>query len=342
MTLISENRIIQKSIEFPDNRLMIDLCGQLDTNLAKIEDSVNVQIARRGNWLEISGQKEDCNSAILILRGIYSQLALGTTLDSGDIDAAIRMSNRLFEHNSSSVKKEENGTKKIVGASISIITKKKTILPRSMKQTEYIKSLEASDIAFGVGPAGTGKTYLAVAYGVSLYLDGIVDKIVLTRPAVEAGERLGFLPGDMKEKVDPYMQPLYDALGDCLPGRQIAKMIDEKSIEIAPLAFMRGRTLSNAFVVLDEAQNATTMQMKMFLTRLGENSKMVVTGDTSQIDLPKGIKSGLLEALRVLKDVNGIKFSFFDSNDVVRHKMVSSIIKAYEAFYKKNIKNASN
>ena len=342
MTLISENKIIQKSIEFPDNRLMIDLCGQLDTNLAKIEDSVNVQIARRGNWLEISGQKEDCNSAILILRGIYSQLTLGTTLDSGDIDAAIRMSNRLFEHNSSRVKKEENGTKKIVGASISIITKKKTILPRSMKQTEYIKSLEASDIAFGVGPAGTGKTYLAVAYGVSLYLDGIVDKIVLTRPAVEAGERLGFLPGDMKEKVDPYMQPLYDALGDCLPGRQIAKMIDEKSIEIAPLAFMRGRTLSNAFVVLDEAQNATTMQMKMFLTRLGENSKMVVTGDTSQIDLPKGIKSGLLEALRVLKGVNGIKFSFFDSNDVVRHKMVSNIIKAYEAFYKKNIRNASN
>ena len=190
----------------------------------------------------------------------------------------------------------------------------------------------SGDITFGVGPAGTGKTYLAVAVGVSLYLNGTVDKIILTRPAVEAGERLGFLPGDMKEKVDPYMQPLYDALHDCLLGRQMSKMIDEKLIEIAPLAFMRGRTLSNAFVVLDEAQNATEMQMKMFLTRLGENSRMAITGDTSQIDLPKGVKSGLVEGLKILNGVKGINFSLFNSDDVVRHKMVARIIKAYEKF----------
>ena len=339
MVTISESKIIRKVIEFPDNRLMIDLCGQLDSNLARIEDSISVKISRRGNWLEISGQKQECASAVAILRSIYARLDSGNTLETGDIEAAIRMPNEFFGSKPILIGENSTNAENLNSHLVQIITKKKTIVPRTMKQKEYIKSLEAGDITFGVGPAGTGKTYLAVAVGVSLYLNGMVDKIVLTRPAVEAGERLGVLPGDMKEKVDPYMQPLYDALGDCLLKRQITKMIDQKHIEIAPLAFMRGRTLSNAFVVLDEAQNATTMQMKMFLTRLGENSRMVVTGDTTQIDLPKGIKSGLLEALKILKKVNGINFSFFNSSDVVRHKMVSRIIKAYEKFNeKKSIK----
>jgi len=193
-----------------------------------------------------------------------------------------------------------------------------------------IEDLFAKELVFGLGPAGTGKTYLAVAVGVSMFIEGKVDKIILSRPAVEAGERLGFLPGDMKDKVDPYMQPLYDALNDFLPGKQLAKLIEDKQIEIAPLAFMRGRTLSNAFVVLDEAQNATTMQMKMFLTRLGQGSRMAITGDMSQIDLPRGIKSGLVEAESVLRNTPGIGFTHFKASDVVRHPMVAKIINAYD------------
>ena len=330
MAIKSERRNVQKSIEFPDNRLMIDLCGQLDTNLLRIEDSVNVQISRRGNWLEIFGPEENCSFAMAILRGLYSQLDAGKILDTGDIEAAIRMPTEIFELPPLLNKTKTKAIETQNDRSVQIVTRKKIITPRTSKQKDYINSIKINDITFGVGPAGTGKTYLAVAAGVSLYLNGMVDKIILARPAVEAGERLGFLPGDMKEKVDPYMQPLYDALHDCLLGRQITKMIDDKLIEIVPLAFMRGRTLSNAFVVLDEAQNATSIQMKMFLTRLGENSRMVVTGDTSQIDLPKGTKSGLSESLSILKKVKGVHFSFFDSSDIVRHIMVSRIIKAYE------------
>jgi phosphate starvation-inducible protein PhoH and related proteins len=188
-----------------------------------------------------------------------------------------------------------------------------------------------NELGFGIGPAGTGKTYLAVAVGVTMFLSGVVDRIILSRPAVEAGERLGFLPGDMKEKIDPYMQPLYDALNDFLPQKQLQKLVEEKRIEIAPLAFMRGRTLSNAFVVLDEAQNATTMQMKMFLTRLGEGSRMVITGDRTQIDLPRGVSSGLADAERIIKGVRGVSFNYFTSKDVVRHPLVARIIEAYEA-----------
>ncbi len=193
-----------------------------------------------------------------------------------------------------------------------------------------VRSTE-NELAFGIGPAGTGKTYLAVAVAVNQLINGGVDKIILSRPAVEAGERLGFLPGDMKDKVDPYMQPLYDALNDFLPGKQLQKLMEEKTIEIAPLAFMRGRTLSGAYVVLDEAQNTTTMQMKMFLTRLGRGSRMVITGDRSQVDLPRGVTSGLSDAERILKDVKGISFNYFTSKDVVRHPMVARIIEAYDA-----------
>ena len=194
-----------------------------------------------------------------------------------------------------------------------------------------MQSLFKTELSFGIGPAGTGKTYLAVAVGVSMFITGRVDKIILSRPAVEAGERLGFLPGDMKEKIDPYMQPLYDALNDFLPAKQMAKLMEDKAIEIAPLAFMRGRTLANAFVVLDEAQNATSMQMKMFLTRLGEGSRMVITGDRTQIDLPRGVQSGLADAERLLKDIPKISFNYFTSKDVVRHPLVAAIIDAYDA-----------
>ena len=328
MSIIPNSKPFHKKIEFSDNRLMIDLCGQLDCNLSRVEHEMSVQVLRFGNLLEVSGQKEDCLLAVAALQSLYSQLESGKSLELGDIDATIRMSSEFFDL---SVNRDstDNKDNKLDTVSVQIVTR---ILPRTLAQKSYVKKLLNGDITFGIGPAGTGKTYLGVAVGVSLYLSGVVDKIVLTRPAVEAGERLGFLPGDMKDKVDPYMQPLYDALQDCLTGRQITKMIDDKLIEIAPLAFMRGRTLSHSFVVLDEAQNATEMQMKMFLTRLGENSKMVITGDTTQIDLPRGVKSGLVSALEILKGVKGISFAEFSSDDVVRHHMVTKIIKAYEAF----------
>ena len=208
--------------------------------------------------------------------------------------------------------------------------KKATVLPKTVGQRRYLEAIRTHAVTFGIGPAGTGKTYLAVAVGVTMLIGGHVDRIILSRPAVEAGERLGFLPGDMKEKVDPYMQPLYDALNDFLPAKQVQKLMEEKRIEIAPLAFMRGRTLSNAFVVLDEAQNATTMQMKMFLTRLGEGSRMVVTGDRTQVDLPRGTASGLVDAERILDGVRGVSFNYFTAKDVVRHPLVARIIEAYD------------
>tara|TARA_Y200000002_G_scaffold152306_1_gene125910 strand:+ start:1102 stop:2103 length:1002 start_codon:yes stop_codon:yes gene_type:complete len=333
MRILSTSKNFSKTIEFPDNRVMIDLCGQLDLNLAKIEHEISVQILRRGNVFEISGDLDSCRLAEEVLQNLYSRLKSGKLLEPGDIDAIINMPEEIFEPDSK-INLKGHPQKKSPYQIFEITTRKKTILPRTSTQRRYAKNILNSDLTFGIGPAGTGKTYLAIAVGVSLYINNLVDKIILSRPAVEAGERLGFLPGDMKDKVDPYMQPLYEALQDCLPGRQISKMLDEKIIEIAPLAFMRGRTLSNAFVVLDEAQNTTKMQMKMFLTRLGENSKMVITGDTSQIDLPKGIESGLVSAIRILKNVKGINFSIFNSDDVVRHHMVTKIIKAYEAFDK--------
>jgi phosphate starvation-inducible PhoH-like protein len=217
------------------------------------------------------------------------------------------------------------------GGAVEIKTRKKVVEPRTAAQKAYVQNLFMKEMAFGIGPAGTGKTYLAVAAGVNMFIGGHVDRIILCRPAVEAGERLGFLPGTQEEKVDPYMQPLYDALNDFLPSKQVAKLREEKKIEIAPLAYMRGRTLSNAFVVLDEAQNATTMQMKMFLTRLGEGSRMVITGDRSQVDLPRGVQSGLADAERLLGHIPDISFNYFTAKDVVRHHLVAKIIEAYDA-----------
>ncbi|MCX8955040.1 MULTISPECIES: PhoH family protein [unclassified Ruegeria] len=314
-------------VEFPDNRLLIDLCGEYDRNLAEIETKLSVQIVRRGNQLVVMGDEDAQKQAVEVLQSLYTRLEGGREVEAADVDRELRMG--VSEQGTGS--RDGDQLEMFKGGSVEIKTRKKLVEPRTDAQKAYVQSLFNNELAFGIGPAGTGKTYLAVAVGVSMFIGGHVDRIILSRPAVEAGEKLGYLPGDMKDKVDPYMQPLYDALNDFLPGKQLAKLIEEKRIEIAPLAFMRGRTLANAFVVLDEAQNATTMQMKMFLTRLGEGSRMVITGDRSQVDLPRGVQSGLADAERLLKTIPNISFNYFTSKDVVRHPLVAAIIEAYEA-----------
>ena len=316
----------ESRIEFPDNRLLAKLCGEYDRNLATIETELFVQIIRRGNQLVLIGDDESLASAVSILQSLYNRIEQGRDVLPVDVVTALRMNSAIV-----SDKRNAKQLTMFKDSNIEIKTRKKIIEPRTEAQSSYVKSLFNHELAFGIGPAGTGKTYLAVAVAVSMFISGRVDKIILSRPAVEAGERLGFLPGDLKEKVDPYMQPLYDALNDFLPAKQMAKLIEDKVIEIAPLAFMRGRTLANAFVVLDEAQNATTMQMKMFLTRLGEGSRMAVTGDRTQIDLPNGVRSGLVDAERLLAKVSKISFNYFTAKDVVRHPLVAEIIEAYDA-----------
>ncbi len=319
--------IVETVLEFPDNRLLIDLCGEYDRNLAQIEHQMGVHVLRRGNRLSVIGDKGARDQAAAVLRSLYAKLEAGRGVAAGDVDGAIRMGRVA----NTPVRGEGEQIEMFGATGMELRTRKKPIEPRTEAQKTYVANLFQNELGFGIGPAGTGKTYLAVAVGVTMFISGAVEKIILSRPAVEAGERLGFLPGDMKEKVDPYMQPLYDALNDFLPAKQVQKLMEEKRIEIAPLAFMRGRTLSNAFVVLDEAQNATTMQMKMFLTRLGEGSRMVITGDRTQIDLPRGVPSGLQEAERILKGVKGVSFNYFTSKDVVRHPLVARIIEAYES-----------
>ncbi len=314
-------------VEFPDNRLLIDLCGEYDRNLTDIEHKLSVQIVRRGNQLVVMGEEDAQKQAIEVLQSLYARLEGGREVEAADVDRELRMGGS--EKGTGS--RDGDQLEMFKGGTVEIKTRKKLVEPRTDAQKAYVQSLFNNELAFGIGPAGTGKTYLAVAVGVSMFIGGHVDRIILSRPAVEAGEKLGYLPGDMKDKVDPFMQPLYDALNDFLPGKQLAKLIEEKRIEIAPLAFMRGRTLANAFVVLDEAQNATTMQMKMFLTRLGEGSRMVITGDRSQVDLPRGVQSGLADAERLLKTIPNISFNYFTSKDVVRHPLVAAIIEAYEA-----------
>ena len=319
--------VAETHLEFPDNRLLIDLCGEFDRHLAHIEHELGVHILRRGNLLAVHGEGCARERTKAVLRALYSRLESGGTVDAGEIDGEIR----LGDSSEGPVEREACRTESSRGARFEIRTRKKTVEPRTEAQKEFVASLFRHELAFGIGPAGTGKTYLAVAAGVSMFIGGHVDRIILSRPAVEAGESLGFLPGDMKDKVDPYMQPLYDSLNDFLPGKQLAKLMEDKRIEIAPLAFMRGRTLSNVFAVLDEAQNATTKQMKMFLTRLGEGSRMVITGDRSQVDLPGGMRSGLHDAERLLAGIGEISFSYFTSKDVVRHPLVARIVEAYEA-----------
>ena len=320
------NEKLEKStqLEFADNKLLIDLCGEFDRNLAELENKFSIQIVRRGNLLDLIGDKFSAVKVGRVLIALYQRLESGKLVEFSDIDREIRF---VLHGKKSSTDQMEMFS----SAHFEIRTRKKTVEPRTKAQRDFVQSLTDNELAFGIGPAGTGKTYLAVAVGVSKFIAGEVDKIILSRPAVEAGEKLGYLPGDMKDKVDPYMQPLYDALNDFLPAKQLAKLIEEKTIEIAPLAFMRGRTLAHSYIVLDEAQNATSMQMKMFLTRLGEGSRMVITGDRSQIDLPKGAMSGLLDAESLLSKISTIGFNYFTSKDVVRHPLVATIIEAYES-----------
>ena len=313
-------------VEFPDNRLLAELCGEFDRNLTTIETAQSIQIVRRGNQLFLVGDGDARVRAESILQSLYTRLEQGRHVLAADVTAELRMN--VVGGDATKTGKQMEMFR---GGAVEIKTRKKLVEPRTEAQKAYVRSLFKNELSFGIGPAGTGKTYLAVAVAVSMFITGRVDKIILSRPAVEAGERLGFLPGDMKEKVDPYMQPLYDALNDFLPAKQMAKLMEDKAIEIAPLAFMRGRTLANAFVVLDEAQNATSMQMKMFLTRLGEGSRMVVTGDLTQIDLPRGVQSGLADAERLLQEIPKISFNYFTSKDVVRHPLVAEIIDAYDA-----------
>ncbi|RZO37260.1 MAG: PhoH family protein [Rhodobacteraceae bacterium] len=301
-------------VVFPNNGLLAELCGQFDKNLAYIENNIETSLSRRGNIVTASGDEKELGLEILDV--LYKRLNNGKQVSLTEIDSILK-NQRKYKV---SGEKFQNFT---------IKTRKKIVEPRTISQSKYIQSFGNSELVFGIGPAGTGKTYIAVAMAASRFIEGHVDRIILSRPAVEAGERLGFLPGDMKDKVDPYMQPLYDALNDFFPIKQLTRLIEDKQIEIAPLAFMRGRTLSNAFVVLDEAQNATSMQMKMFLTRLGEGSQMAITGDITQIDLQRGIQSGLKNAEVLLRNVEGISFNYFSSQDVIRHKLVSKIIEAY-------------
>ena len=301
-------------VVFPNNGLLAELCGQFDKNLAYIENNIETSLSRRGNIVTASGDEKELGLEILDV--LYKRLNDGKQVSLTEIDSILK-NQRKYKV---SGEKFQNFT---------IKTRKKIVEPRTISQSKYIQSFGNSELVFGIGPAGTGKTYIAVAMAASRFIEGHVDRIILSRPAVEAGERLGFLPGDMKDKVDPYMQPLYDALNDFFPIKQLTRLIEDKQIEIDPLAFMRGRTLSNAFVVLDEAQNATSMQMKMFLTRLGEGSQMAITGDITQIDLQRGIQSGLKNAEVLLRNVEGISFNYFSSQDVIRHKLVSKIIEAY-------------
>ena len=319
--LIGSSQNAEKSVtlEFDDNRLLPQLFGSHNAHLARIEQQLDVSLNSKGNSVTISGVNDLAEIAGVVLKGLYARLKEGHDVDSTEVDVALRM-----------IAGGERGKEILANANAHTVrTKKRHISPRSPQQAQYIDLIEKSDLCFGLGPAGTGKTYLAVAKAVEALIKGEFDRIILSRPAVEAGEQLGFLPGDMREKVDPYLRPLYDALHDMLPYNQVATKIENGEIEIAPLAFMRGRTLDNAFVILDEAQNTTCIQMKMFLTRLGENARMVVTGDLSQIDLPAGVASGLGDAVSRLRGVKSVSFVEFGEADVVRHALVPRIIKAY-------------
>ena len=311
----SESRSV--TLQFDDNVLLAQLFGEFDRHLSLLEKQAGVRLASRGNRLTISGTAEKTAMAEGALRALWRGLERGEGCTVAQVEAALRMA------------EGEPEPRLPLRDLPQIRTRKGAIAPRSPAQAAYMDTLSRHEITFGLGPAGTGKTYLAVAQGVALLLSGQVERIVLSRPAVEAGERLGFLPGDMKEKVDPYLRPLYDALNDMLPGDQLARRMTAGEIEIAPLAFMRGRTLAHCFAILDEAQNTTAPQMKMFLTRLGEGSRMVITGDTTQIDLPPGTPSGLVEASRILENVPGIGFMRFSETDVVRHPLVGKIVAAY-------------
>jgi phosphate starvation-inducible PhoH-like protein len=316
---LAENHVL----EFKNNDLVPLLFGERNAHIAYIEKKLGIHISDRGNKLSLSGNKIAVDKAEKVLNSLWDMLNKNQDVGTAEIDAALRFIETKATNG-------RNGTHHMNDRTLAVQTKKKTIAPRSPNQAEYIKAIQNNPMVFGLGPAGTGKTYLAVSNAVSMYLSGEVERLIFTRPAVEAGERLGFLPGDMKEKVDPYLRPIYDALQDMMPWEAIVKKMEMGEIEIAPLAFMRGRTLSNAFVILDEAQNTTTTQMKMFLTRMGESSRMVITGDITQTDLPSGIKSGLRDAVEILEGIDEIRFVHFNKSDIVRHPLVGKIVEAYD------------
>ncbi|MFH0845382.1 MAG: PhoH family protein [Pseudomonadota bacterium] len=314
-----------KKLEFPDHDLIAILCGEQNAHLKLLEKKTGVSIHSRGNALTLKGGSWEIELAESVLSQLYKLIENEYPIYSNDVDYAIRILSR----------DQSLDLKKIFLDKVFIASTKKVVTPKSINQKEYIDSIRRFDIVFGIGPAGTGKTYLAMAMAVASLVRKEVKRVVLTRPAVEAGEHLGFLPGDLYEKVNPYLRPLHDALHDMMDFENVSRLLQKGVIEVAPLAFMRGRTLNDSFVILDEAQNATTEQMKMFLTRLGFSSKTVITGDVTQIDLPEGKTSGLKEAREILTGVEGIRFVYFTRDDVIRHPLVQEIIDAYERLEQK-------
>ena len=308
----------QKQLEFEDNQFLSSLFGYHDKNLKVLENKFKVKLYTRGNLLSIKGNRDPVEKAYFIIQGLYQKLK-NNDISAEEIENNIDLAKPTY------IKEQIEQDQKF-----QINTKLKTIYPKTKNQELFLKEMRSKDVVFAVGPAGTGKTYLAVAYAVSLFVEGKINRLILSRPAVEAGERLGFLPGDMKEKIDPYLRPLYDALYEMMPGEEIDRKMVNNLIEIAPLAFMRGRTLNKSFIILDEAQNTWSTQMKMFLTRLGQNSKMVITGDLSQKDLPDNAKSGMQDAMEKLEKVKDIGFVHLNSSDVCRHTLVEKIINAYD------------
>ena len=308
----------QKQLEFEDNQFLSSLFGYHDKNLKVLENKFKVKLYTRGNLLSIKGNRDPVEKAYFIIQGLYQKLK-NNDISAEEIENNIDLAKPTY------IKEQIEQDQKF-----QINTKLKTIYPKTKNQELFLKEMRSKDVVFAVGPAGTGKTYLAVAYAVSLFVEGKINRLILSRPAVEAGERLGFLPGDMKEKIDPYLRPLYDALYEMMPGEEIDRKMVNNLIEIAPLAFMRGRTINKSFIILDEAQNTLSTQMKMFLTRLGQNSKMVITGDLSQKDLPDNAKSGMQDAMEKLEKVKDIGFVHLNSSDVCRHTLVEKIINAYD------------
>ena len=307
-------------LTFDDNNLLLNLCGERNANLKLIEEALQAKLNLRGDRITLIGEESEVKLAQRVLEELYGLLSEGYPLYPSDVNHAIQILSGNFKAR----------LRDIFLDSVYVTSKKRVITPKSLAQKEYIDAIRTYDIVFGIGPAGTGKTYLAMATAVAALNAGEITRVILVRPAVEAGEKLGFLPGDLVEKVNPYVRPLYDALHDMIDFEQTSTLLQRGVIEVAPLAFMRGRTLNDCFVILDEAQNTTREQMKMFLTRLGISSKAVITGDITQIDLPNGTRSGLIETVEILTDVEGLKFVYFTDKDVIRHRLVQDIIKAYE------------
>lgn len=310
---------LHKELIFENNNSLKLLCGEKNSNIKEIERIFDIKLHTRGNKITLQGQPQNLDNAEKFTNQIYELIKKGYNLEPGDIELASRI-----------ILSDKHSLEDIFLDTICVSTRKRIIAPKSLAQKHYIDSIRKNDVVFGIGPAGTGKTYLVMALAVSAFLNHQFNRIILTRPAVEAGEKLGFLPGDLSQKVDPYLRPLFDALYEMMDYDKVSRLIEKGVIEIAPLAFMRGRTLNDAFVILDEAQNTTSMQMKMFLTRLGFNSKAVITGDVTQIDLEKNMVSGLIHSENILKNIPKLDFVYFSNRDVVRHPIIKKIIEAYE------------